>query len=69
MKVQTGNKSKHSWAHGIANQILWFIYIFWSGSYGLLPMTVGLVVIYIRNHIKWNRESPDAKDRDLIKGM
>lgn len=75
MKIQTGNKSKHAWAHGLVNQGLWFLYIPLTHSWGLLPMTIGLSIIYIRNHFKWNREqdtqteTQDAKDRDLIKGM
>ncbi len=71
MKYSTGNKSKSAWVHGLVNQAIWFIWIPLSHNWGLLPMTCGLTIIYIRNHIKWNRaiETPDSKDRDLIKGM
>lgn len=48
-----GNKSKHTWIVGLFNQLLWLIWIVVSANWGLLPMNIGLWVIYTRNHLKW----------------
>jgi hypothetical protein len=54
---QAGNKSKWTWAIGGANQVLWFIWILSSESWGLLPMNFAMCIIYARNHLKWNRSN------------
>lgn len=69
MKISTGNKSRHAWLHGLINQAIWFVWIPVSHNWGLLPMTIGLTIIYVRNHFKWNSAEERAKKTDLAKGM
>lgn len=57
MTVLAGNKSHHSWAVGLVNQVLWIIWIITTANYGFLPMTVTLCIVYARNHIKWMKET------------
>lgn len=54
MTVLAGNKSRHAWAIGLANQALWLIWIVASESWGLIPMNLALWIVYGRNHLKWN---------------
>ncbi len=49
-----GNKDGKTWLIGLANQLLWLIWIVLSGSWGLLPMNIALWVVYARNHFKWS---------------
>lgn len=48
-----GDRNRHTWAVGLANQAFWLIWIIASASWGLLPMNFALWVVYGRNHIKW----------------
>ena len=50
-----GNKSKYTWIIWLINQALWLVWILLTESYWLLPMNIGLWVIYYRNHLKWNK--------------
>jgi len=54
MTVLAGNKSRYAWAIGLGNQALWLVWIFASGSWGLLPMNIALWAVYTRNHLKWS---------------
>ena len=56
MTTLAGNKHKSTWAIGLFAQILWVVWISLSGSWGLMPATVVLVFIYIRNHFKWKND-------------
>lgn len=55
MSVLTGNKWRHAWLFGIGIQCLWVIWVMSAKTYGFLPLTLALFVIYGRNHIKWQR--------------
>jgi hypothetical protein len=55
MTVLAGNKKPWAWAIGLANQALWLTWIIASESWGLLPMTAALTVVYARNHLKWTK--------------
>jgi hypothetical protein len=57
MTLMVGNKNKWSWALGLANQVLWVIWIVAASAWGLLPMTAVLTVLYARNHIRWLRDA------------
>lgn len=48
-----GNKRKGAWLLGLLGQALWLLWIVLAEAWGLLPMNIGLWVIYFRNHIKW----------------
>jgi hypothetical protein len=52
-----GNKNPIAWVLGVANQCLWLLFIVHTEAWGLLPMLVGIVAIYIRNLLKWKREA------------
>jgi hypothetical protein len=49
----TGNKHPRTWFLGLINQALWLVWILLSKSWGLIPLNVGLWIIYYRNHRKW----------------
>lgn len=48
-----GDKKKKAWLVGLVNQILWFTWIIVSGTWGLIPMTIAMCVVYTRNYLKW----------------
>lgn len=50
-----GNKNKKAWLVGLFNQFLWLVWIILTSAWGLLPMNIGLWIMYYRNHIKWNK--------------
>lgn len=52
-----GNKDWRGWAVGLANQVLWFIFIFAFEAWGLLPLSVALTITYTRNLLRWRREA------------
>ena len=53
MSLLAGNKNRHAWLIGLANQALWLVWITLSENWGLLPMNVALWAVYLRNHMKW----------------
>jgi len=54
-----GNKDRRGWWLGIAGAVPWCFVMVTSELYGLLPLVIGLQVIYVRNIVKWSREVPD----------
>lgn len=48
-----GDKRRHAWSLGVANQGLWLVWIIASGTWGLLPMTIVLGIVCGRNYLKW----------------
>jgi len=48
-----GNKRKYAWLLVLIGQALWLLWIILVQAWGLLPMNMGLWVIYTRNHLKW----------------
>lgn len=54
MTVLAGNKHPSAWLVGLANQMLWLVWIVTSASWGLLPMNIALWIVYGRNHWKWS---------------
>lgn len=53
MTILAGNKARHAWLFGLANQALWLIWIVTTASWGLIPMNMALWIVYARNHLKW----------------
>lgn len=52
-----GNKSIYAWILGIINQFFWvLLLVIHLEQYGLLPIPIILLVVYIRNLIKWVKE-------------
>lgn len=58
-----GNKRKYAWALGLAGQLLWLIWIILVQAWGLLPMNIGLWIVYTRNHLKWLTNSKEASTK------
>jgi hypothetical protein len=50
---EAGNKRSRAWVIGLCNQALWLAFIVVFAAWGLLPLSVALVVIYTRNLLKW----------------
>lgn len=48
-----GNKKRGAWLLALIGQLFWLIWIIASKSWGLLPMNIGMWVMYGRNYIKW----------------
>jgi hypothetical protein len=51
-----GNKDWKGWAVGLGNQALWLVFIVAFGAWGLLPLSLALIVTYTRNLVRWRRE-------------
>lgn len=49
-----GNKKRGAWLLALAGQAFWLIWIIVSESWGLLPMNIGMWVMYFRNYTKWS---------------
>jgi hypothetical protein len=60
MTVLAGNKNRHAWLIGGANQALWLVWIITVDAWGLLPMNLALWLVYGRNHLKWAAEQRKA---------
>jgi len=48
-----GNKNKHAWLLALIGQVFWLIWIIASESWGLVPMNLGMWIVYGRNYLKW----------------
>lgn len=51
-----GSKWPHVWKLALASQALWLSWIVYAGNWGLLPLTVCLTAVFVRNHLAWRRE-------------
>jgi hypothetical protein len=51
-----GNKSNAGWLLGVIGQAMWFLFIVTWQVWGLLPLAIGLTILYARNLVKWHRE-------------
>jgi hypothetical protein len=54
--VLQGNLWKNVWVLNFGIQLVYLVWILLSENYGFLPLTFTLMVIYVRNHLKWNKE-------------
>lgn len=50
-----GKQRASTWLWGLGNQTLWLTWIVATESWGLLPMTAALVVLYARNFRLWTQ--------------
>lgn len=50
-----GNKRWWGWLIGLGNQVLWVTLAVLYATWGLLPLTAALIVLYTRNLVKWRR--------------
>lgn len=60
-----GNKWLHTYKIGMANQAIWFAWVFMSHNYGFLPLNLFLTFIYYRNDRRW---AHDARARGVTHG-
>ncbi|NUQ90052.1 MULTISPECIES: hypothetical protein [Glycomyces] len=56
-----GNKNNLGWLLGVLGGIPWIAFIVVWDVWGLAPLVIGLQVIYIRNLVRWWRESHSAE--------
>jgi hypothetical protein len=61
------NKRWEGWVVGIANQVLWVATSIVYGTWGFLPLTAALLVIYGRGLVRWRRDSTII-DAPLVEG-
>ena len=50
-----GNKNYWGWIVGLVNQTLWITFAIVFKAWGLLPLTLVLIVVYTRNLTKWTK--------------
>ncbi|GER16698.1 hypothetical protein [Variovorax boronicumulans] len=60
--LMAGNLHRWTWLVALANQALWFGWIAISAQWGFLPMNLALWAVYVRNHLKWARDSSTRGD-------
>lgn len=63
----TGNKHRHTWTVGLMNQLLWSIWILSSQTWGMVPMNVGLWIVFYRNHLLWKTEVSVKSQNEMKK--
>jgi hypothetical protein len=51
-----GNKRPSAWLVGLGNQALWIATIVLFSVWGLLPLSLALIVVYSRNYLRWRHE-------------
>lgn len=51
-----GQKRSVGWVVGLANQVLWVSFAVAFQAWGLLPLTVALIVIYTRALLRWRAD-------------
>ena len=56
-----GRKDWRGWLVGLVNQVCWLAVIVTTDAWGILPLSVGLTVIYTRNLVRWRRD-----ERELL---
>ena len=54
--VWAGRKDKNAWLLGVANQVLWFVFIVRTEAWGLLVLMVALIWVYSKNYVRWRAE-------------
>lgn len=59
------NKRWEGWVVGIANQVLWVATSILYGTWGFLPLTAALLVVYGRGLVRWRRVSIVIDQRDV----
>jgi hypothetical protein len=52
-----GGKHLAAWVVALVGQVGWLAFVVWSGSWGLLPLVLFLVVVYARNFALWRADA------------
>ena len=53
--VLAGDKKRLAWHIGLINQVFWMVYVITTKQWGLVPLTILMTGVYIRNLIKWKK--------------
>lgn len=53
-------KRWQGWVVGLANQVLWIATAVLFRTWGLLPLTFALIIVYTRGLIAWRAEEANA---------
>lgn len=56
MMVLAGNTRLSAWKVGLFNQALWAVWIVLTSAWGLVPLTLVMTAVCLRNWHKWRRE-------------
>lgn len=59
-----GNKDRRAWVVGLFNQFLWITFAVMFEAWGLLPLSLALVIVYARNLIRWSNLSNESNYSD-----
>lgn len=51
-----GQKKSIGWIVGLVNQVLWITFAVMFEAWGLLPLSLALIVIYTRALLAWRRD-------------
>lgn len=60
-------KRSVGWIVGLVNQVLWVTFAVVYSAWGLLPLTLALIVIYTRALLRW-REDERIVDALVVEG-
>jgi len=66
---KAGDLKRSAWLVGLGNQALWLVWIIFSHSWGLLPLTAALTFVYTRNYIRWAQAPQEEMTADTIAKM
>lgn len=55
MKI-TGDNHPKAWLMTMLNQSLWLLWIWISGNNGFIILNIGIIIMSVRNHFKWNKK-------------
>lgn len=58
-----GRKDVRGWYMGLISQMIWLVFIFSFGAWGLLPLSICLTFMYLWNLRKWRKEESDENSR------
>lgn len=60
-----GNKDRRAWIVGLGNQFLWITFALMFKAWGLLPLSLALIVVYTRNLIRWSHLAKESNYSDI----
>jgi len=67
MNILMGYRKPYVWLIGLANQLLWSLWILYSHHWGFLPMNIAMWFIFTRNHYLWKEQERLKQEKKLRK--
>jgi hypothetical protein len=58
----TGDKSKYAPVLGLVMESSWLAYTVKAGLFGLMPLNIGLLILYIRMWYKWTNTNTNKEE-------